>query len=291
MEETNTTMETTGNQTDEFLTGYDGSGPEMMEPETIQEEVTGGATEEDTASAADTTEEVTSETTTQEEPEAAEPEPAAPQQVWNIKLNRQERIIKPEEITSELLQKGFDYDRIREKYDEAQPIMQMMHDFAQASGMTVSEYAQYLRTEAKKASGMDEAEAKREIDLEDREAALRAKEATEQEEREDKEAYQQRVQADVAEFAKAFPDIYEKAKTDKTAIPKSVWDEVNKGLSLVAAYARYAVGAASNEAKAVKVRAEATAKNQTNAGRSTGSMRSAGNDVKVTDDFLDGYNG
>lgn len=222
----------------------------------------------------------------------AETEPtkqAAP--TWTVKHMGEEKILGAEDVTPELLQKGLDYDRIREKYDEAKPVMAMFTEFARQAGMSVADYAKFIRAEAKKAGGMSEADAKRAVDLEDREAAISEKEAAAQEESSAKEQGEARVQADLAEFAKAFPEIFEQAKSDPKVIPQSVWADIHRGLSLTAAYSRYAVAKAQEEAKAAREGAAADSENRRNAERSAGSMQSVGKDKKTSDPFLDGFDG
>ena len=74
-----------------------------------------------------------------------------------------------------LAQKGLDYDRIRGKYDESKPVMELFGSFAKQAGMSIPDYVSFIRTQAKQASGMSEAEARRTVELEDREAAVSAK--------------------------------------------------------------------------------------------------------------------
>ena len=149
----------------------------------------------------------------------------------------------------------------------------------------------YLRVEVKKAKNMSEDEALRAVDMEDREAAVAAKEAAQQEAENAQSASKARIKADLVDFAKAFPEVYQQAKVNPKAIPKEVWDEVNRnGMTLTAAYSRYAVNEAKREAAAADARADASSHNQKNSDRSTGSMKSAGNDSKIKDDFLTGLN-
>lgn len=210
-------------------------------------------------------------------------------QTWNVKHMGQERTLGISDVTPELLQKGLDYDRVRGKYDEAKPVMEMFTQFAAKAGMSVSDYVKLIRQEAKRAGGMSEAEAQRAVELEDREAAVSAKEAEAQAQEAAKKDGEDRVKNDLAQFAQAFPEVYEQAKSDPKALPDSVWKDVNAGMPLTAAYARYAVAKANEEAKAASQRAEAAAQNRRNALRSTGSMRSAGNDTRSSDPFLDGF--
>jgi len=210
-------------------------------------------------------------------------------QTWRVKHMDDVRTLTAKDITPELLQKGFDYDRIRDKYDEAKPVMEMFTEFAKGAGMSVADYVRFVRAESKKAAGMSEDEARRTVELEDREAAVSAKEAAQRAETETAESARAKVQADIAEFRKAFPDIYENARHDSGAIPAEVWNDMQQsGISLTAAYSRYAVKRAAQDAKAVRDAAEAAAINSRNGQRATGSLRSAGNDGKH-DAFLEGF--
>lgn len=290
-------VEQPADQQDAFMSGFDDDMPETEQAADQQTEQ-----EEGEAQAEDSGEETEADATADSESDSDQPEttgseagePAADQQpktpqTWLVKHMGETKTFAATDITPELLQKGLDYDRIRGKYDEAKPVMELFSEFAKNAGMSVADYAKFIRTEAKKAGGMSEAEAKRTVELEEREAAVAAKEAQQQDNATSKEANDARIRADLAEFEKAFPSVYKQAKTDPKTIPESVWKDVRDGLSLTAAYARYAVEAANAAAKAEKDRAEVAAQGRKNAARSTGSMRSAGNDSKNTDPFLDGF--
>ncbi|MBQ2470438.1 MAG: hypothetical protein II514_04565 [Ruminococcus sp.] len=68
------------------------------------------------------------------------------------------------------------------------------------------------------------------------------------------------IKDEVAEFAAAFPDVFERAHSDPRTIPQSVWNAVNAGKTLTEAYTDFKTGAFE----------------KANAARSTGSMKSAG---------------
>ena len=298
METENTTVEMeSADQHDYFLEGWGDDSPvtedanqqtEEAEEETTEEsaEVTETEEEGQTETESDTTEEA-ADTKSEEQTEEKE----LPTVSWNVKVLGEDKVVGVNDVTPEILQKGFDYDRIRTKYDEAKPVMEMFSEFAQKAGMTVTDYVKHIRTAAKKAEGMTDTEAKRAIDLEDREAAVSAKEAEQKEAEEKNTAQTERINADIAEFAKAFPDIYKEAKDNPKAIPQKVWDDVhNNGLTLTSAYAKYQVELANDAVKAAQALASAAAQNAKNSIRSTGSMKSAGNDTKNTDAFLEGWN-
>lgn len=191
-----------------------------------------------------------------------------------------------------LAQKGLDYDRIRGKYDESKPVMELFGSFARQAGMSIPDYVSFIRTQAKQASGMSEAEARRTVELEDREAAVSAKEAVEAQRQnganqaaQARAAAEARRNADIAEFQRLFPD----AAKDPKAIPQEVWSAVRSGMSLVSAYSKYAVDQANAARQAAEQKAAASAQNQQNASRSTGSMQSAGDPRASKDPFMEGW--
>lgn len=232
--------------------------------------------------------------TTAEKPEVEETAKTEPivEPSWVIKHFDEQKTVSAKDITPEVLQKGYDYDRIRAKYDEAKPLIEMFSAEASRRGISVADYAKLLRTESKKAEGMTDTEARRSVELEDREAAVSAKEKAQMDVQKAEDARRAKINAELAEFAKAFPDAYNKAASDPKSIPQSVYDAWKGGtLSLTAAYAQHMVSAAQAEAKQAEQRAATEVKNVKNASRSSGSMKSAGSDVKNTDPFLRGFNG
>ena len=290
-----TNMEQMANQQDAFLEGWEPADQqetetaevETVETEEVAEEVVEEQAEETTEAEAETTE--TEETTaTETEETAAE---SATEESWIVNYMGKQETLTKADITPELLQKGRDYDRIRAKYDEAKPVMELFTAFAAIANMSVVDYAKHLRAEAKRAEGLSEAEAARAIDIEDREAALAAKEAAEKDEQQAKENEAAKVRADLELFGKLYPDVYEQAKGNPSVIPKSVWEEVHKGESLVVAYKKYADAQIAAEKQQMTARVAAAEQSVKNTGRSTGSMKSAGNDTKNTDAFLEGWGG
>ena len=191
-----------------------------------------------------------------------------------------------------LAQRGMDYDRIRAKYDESKPAMELIGRLAKQAGTSISEYLSMSRVREKQSSGMNEAEARRAVELEDREAAVSAREAEEaQRQRAAEQASQSRTdaearrQADIAEFQRAFPD----AAKDPKSIPPQVWADVRSGMSLVSAYSRYAVSQARAAQQEAEQKAAAAAQNRKNEARSAGSMQSAGDTGRGKDPFMDGF--
>lgn len=303
-ENTNLNEQLTADQSDAFLDGWNDTEdiPTADQPE--ETEVSDADAEETAETTADdgNSEESVSESETEGDAETtdgasgneeADAEKTGKQETadasWVIKHLGGEKTMTAKDVTPELLQKGLDYDRIRGKYDEAKPVMEMFTEFAKNAGMSVADYARHIRAEAKKASGMSEAEAKRAVELEDREAAVAAKEAQQQESADEKTRSAEKISAEVEEFSRAFPEVYKQAENDPKALPKSVYESWKSGLTLTAAYAKYVVAQAAAEKKASEKREETAAQNAKNAARSTGSMKSAGNDTKSKDAFLEGF--
>jgi len=277
MDENTEVMEQTADQQDSFLAGWDEDDVKVEAVD--QPEETESAPE-----AAEKEEAGIAEAVPAENPTDIPKQPEA--QSWVVKHMGEERKMAASDITPELLQKGLDYDRVRGKYDEAKPVMEMFTEFAKSAGMTVTDYAKYIRAEAKKASGMSEAEAKRAVELEDREAAVNAAEAAQNESKNAKVVRDARIKDDLANFQAAFPEIYNQAKGDPKTIPQSVWNDVSSGkMTLTAAYSKYAVAQAQELARSATEAAKTSENNQRNASRSTGSMKSAGNDAKNRDAF------
>lgn len=290
MDEITNVEQQTADQQDAFLSGWnDEQTVTEVEPAADRAEEAEAEETEEVQQAAEQTAEENAEHTSEAAP-AEESKPAA-EPSWLVKHMGEEKTVKASDVTPELLQKGLDYDRVRGKYDEAKPVMEMFSEFAKKANMSVSDYVKYIRTEAKKADGLTAEEAQRVIDMEDREAAVAAKEAAQQESEKQANSRAERIRADLNEFASAFPEIYKTAKEDPNAIPESVWKDVSSGkMSLTAAYAKYAVEKANAEAVAATKTAEAAKNNQKNSERSTGSMKSAGSDTKSKDDFLNAFN-
>lgn len=203
--------------------------------------------------------------------------PAAPATV-HVKYMDTEKDLSIEEA-AELAQKGMDYDRVRAKYDESKPAMELIGYLAKQSGMNAADFITYVRTEAKKSQGMTDEQAKQAVALEDREASVSEKETEQKEQASRKEAdaaAKKRQQEEFARFAAKYPDV--KPET----IPKSVWEAVGGGESPVEAYQDYLIAKSAADALAAKQAAQ-------NAAASSGSMTTAGSGDQKKDLFDEGW--
>lgn len=293
--------EQSADQQDAFLDGWGDEQTAQDAPETSEtaegedttEEVTETASEAEGAQSAPDggAAETAAEAGAEAQTETTEQKADAPEKTWTLRhMDETKNVGEAEMVT--LAQKGMDYDRIRAKYDESKPAMEILSIFAKQKGVSVADYVSFLRTEAKKADGLSEAEARRSIELEDREAAVTAREAEQEAERQAAEqanaaanAAAQRRKADIDEFAREYPDV----ARNPDAIPKEVWDAVAAGSSLTVAYAKYTAKQAREEAERTRSAAQAAQQNIKNAARSTGSMQSAGQNAGGRDPFLEGW--
>ena len=165
------------------------------------------------------------------------------------------------------------------KYDEAKPVIEFMSRYARKAGVSLGEYVEQLRIEEKKAAGMPEEDARRAVELDNREERLRQEEASSAKAAEQTAASlaaAEKQRADIEAFAREYPDV------KPTEIPREVWDKVRSGESLLGAYTRY-------ENETLKVALAAASKARENAVRSTGSLKSAGSDNANRDPFDEGW--
>lgn len=229
------------------------------------------------------------------QPEGGQQLPSPPPKTWTLNHMGQAVTFGEADIPA-LAEKALDYDRVTAAYEEARPVMELFQGFARKANLSVPEYVARLRMQAKQLEGLDEAAARRAVEMEDREARVsiqeeRDRQRQEQERRlqEGQRRRQERVQSDIQEFIHVFPD----AAREFQNIPKEVWDAVNGGMSLVAAYARYAQAQANAQAHAAdeeqRRREAVEQQNRKNSEASTGSMRSAGNTHGPKDPFLEGW--
>ena len=283
-------QETPEEEADGFLTGWEETGEAEAAQEAAEEtaDLPGEAPPEEDAPPAEEAESAPEDT-----PPAENPPP--PPKTWTLNRQGQPLTVGETEIAA-LAQRGLEYDRLRAEYDGSRPVVELMRRFAQDAGLSLEDYTARLRAQAKQAQGLDAASARQQVELEDREARVAAQEAAERQRQAQAQQFQarqaqqrERIQRDVQEFASVFPD----AARDFRNLPGEVWQAVDGGMSLVAAYARYSAAQAQAEARAQaeeQARQEAVLRqNAENAARSAGSMKSAGQNHGPKDPFLDGF--
>lgn len=228
-----------------------------------------------------------------EAPKGTEQPPAErqPPKTWTLDLDGQSVQVGEQDLIG-LARKGAGYDSLSRAYEEARPMAELIAEFAGRAGLTPAQYMANLRTQMHQARGMSQEQARQAVELEDRERAVRAAEEQRQRERAQLQARQSREaamearrQQEVREFSRVFPDAARNFKD----IPPAVWQGVQQGLSLVAAYAMYQQGEAVKAAQAQEQAKQVAAQNASNAAKSAGSQRSAGDNFSGKDPFLEAF--
>lgn len=269
---------------DEDLAGFDEAWDE--EEETSSEDAgdesdDGPVTEEDS----DEQPEGQPEADHEEQPEEASEDSEEPgaetetaNQRFKIKYNGAEEEYDLDQMTV-LAQKGRDYDHVREdrdsmrgKYGKYEGFLQKLADKAGVSieeQIDLTEAMWLMDEEAEKGNSLTEAEALLRVQR-NRNAA------SEQQKEEQKPT---KADEEVTRFMREYPGVkYED-------IPQEVWAEANQTGELVAAYRGYEL----KQLKAENEKLKQAAKNERNAQRSTGPLKTSGNSKKL-DDFDEGWN-
>lgn len=224
------------------------------------------------------------------EPEAKQPEP----ETFTLKHLDETRTVNRDEVVA-LAQKGMDYDRMRGKYDDANARLKEIDDwFSQyTNGKDFASFRDDVEAaRLAQQRGIDKATALERIKLDRERKALEADRQNTAKADSEKEAQRQRANEDVRLFAERFPEAFAKFTTDRSVIPQSVWDAVNKGERLVDAYEKYQTAEHTKalEQRVKELEAQVKAKeqeqtkekqNEKNSKRSTGSAKSDGDDPAV----------
>lgn len=205
-------------------------------------------------------------------------------QTFTLNYLGAEKVVSKDEAVT-LAQKGMDYDRIRQKHEEtlselttAKDKLSFFEQMASSQGKTLdqlidSAMAEQLATR----EGIDPAVALGRVQLDRERKQLEAEKAKLTKGADEKATAEKKRQDDITAFQKEYPDVFAKLATDKNAIPATVWEDVNKGESLVVAYAKYERAQLKAELEKAKAEAEKTKQKQINKSRSTGSQTTKGN--------------
>lgn len=220
-------------------------------------------------------------------------------------LGEEHTVNRDEVIT--LAQKGMDYDRIHGKYEELtaentelktqmsdyeklKDQIEFFTDIAKESGMSVDELIeQTLAAQAANKNGTSIAAELPNVKLsierkafEKEKSKWETSKGTAASAADAENARREEVSKDLALFAEEFPDA---AKDIEHNVPQEVWDEVNKGQTLTAAYRKYAAKQKDAEIQSLKSQLEQAKQNEKNKSRSTGSQ-STGSINANDDDFF-----
>lgn len=201
------------------------------------------------------------EETQDQSPEDTIPEPPEPpqqQELFTIKNRDETRQVTRDELVS-MAQKGWDYDKIRQERDQlrqyrqnADPALQVVERYARRSGMSVGDYLDYVRRQERISDGRNE-----HVQMEKERASLDAQR---------RNALLQRVRQARQERQKDFGNFLSRYRgVDPKAIPRTVWERVAKGESLVTAYTEH-------ENKRLQAEIAAMKQNHKNRAQATGSL-------------------
>ena len=204
-------------------------------------------------------------------------------QTFTLNYLGAEKVVSKDEAVT-LAQKGMDYDRIRQKHEEtlselttAKDKLSFFEQIAGSQGKTLDQFIDEVAAEQLAArEGIDPAVALGRVQIERERKQLEAEKAKLAKGADEKATAEKKRQADIEAFQKEYPDVFAKLATDKNAIPAAVWEDVNKGESLVAAYAKYERAQLKAELERAKAEAEQIKQKQINKSRSTGSQATKG---------------
>ena len=204
-------------------------------------------------------------------------------QTFTLNYLGAEKVVSKDEAVT-LAQKGMDYDRIRQRHEEtlselttAKDKLSFFEQIAGSRGKTLDQFIDEVAAEQLAArEGIDPAVALGRVQIERERKQLEAEKAKLAKGADEKATAEKKRQADIEAFQKEYPDVFAKLATDKNAIPAAVWEDVNKGESLVAAYAKYERAQLKAELERAKAEAEQIKQKQINKSRSTGSQATKG---------------
>lgn len=260
---------------------FSDDGNHTEEPENTEEQ----QTEEVTSEPTETTTETTEPTETAEQPPANQPEMFELNYMGTVQKHTREEMIA-------LAQMGMDRDRILQQRDAAMQfrtqheadianLEQMAKDFGMENPAALLDA---MRVNLLRQQGKTQAEAEAIVRADNANRQLQGYQTQEQRVKEQQEASQRRMQEDVNNFVKLYPNV------DLRTLPKEVQDAVfGRGETLVQAYGRYEMQQLRAENQRLQQQIAAQKQNDKNKQKSLGSMKSGSATPKL-DDFMMGFN-
>lgn len=290
-----TTIETTG--ADDFLAGLNATEPQESEPKAQDEpEQTG----EESGAKPTEPEDGGKETDADKEPDKTD-EPAKEDKpiTIEVKYNGEIKSVTLDEAKP-LIEKGMNYDKIKERYDNS-PERLIVKKLADQAGKPVEEYIKLIEAKLEEANALTEAaevlkkypdipqELAKEIGA--LRASLKAKENAEQAERQRQESEQERQKKTLEDFVRAYPDI---KPEDFPKLPQTVLDAFRNGGDPVLAMKEYEMEQLKAQLKEAEEKAAKAQKvNEKNTKNKQTSVGSLGSDAakNPSDPFLAGLIG
>lgn len=278
---------------DEFAAAFDGDDGYQTDTteETAQTETNEETTEEPGGEAQETPENDESsreETASESEEPGADgggkPDSTIPEQKFTIKVNKEERQLSLAEMT-EFAQKGADYDRVknqletsrqseqslRAQLDEQQDYMDVLHLISEQTSTPMDQLMDQLHMNLLKGKGMSEAEAKAEIRAAKAEKQLKAVADQKAKEKAASDDNAARVQREVTEFRKQFPDVQITNELCEKLAP-----DIQAGMSMLGAYLKMENARKDAEIAELQRKQAAETQNKKNREKSPGSQTDSG---------------
>ncbi len=287
---------------EDFVSAFDGDGNQ-----TVTDQETGAQAEQQP----DTEQEATVTDEGAEKPDEGTGEEAggdvdAPEesdkpdaQTFTIKVNKEERNVGLAEMTA-LAQKGADYDRVKEQHtadqqtiqdlrtqlDGQKDVMEIMGILAEKTGTPLNDLAEMLYVSYRKGAGSTEAEAKLELQNARLQKGLDAVNAEKTRQKEAEEDDRNRVQREVDEFRRGYPDV---EFTDE--LVNRLTPDVQAGMTLLSAYQKYEAAQKETRIAELERQLAAEKKNRENRSSSPGSQNDSGGRRGKSDfdDFMSAF--
>ena len=182
---------------------------------------------------------------------------------FKVKHLHEEKEIPYEEAPT-YIQKGLDYDRVKQKYEDSKPVIGFVEKLAQQNGMSVQDYLKAV-DEYQRQQEIETLAQQRSLDPElAEELYLLRQERQERLTQKQQQEQQTKQQQEYLDFFDEFPTV----KPEE--IPDEVWRiKAERGISITDAYYRY-------ENKLIKNKTAIEETNKKNAESSTGSITGNG---------------
>lgn len=222
------------------------------------------------------------ETPDQEENPGKEQAPA--QELFTLKVNKEERQVNRDEVIS-LAQKGADYDRVKEQLTQSRAALQeaqasaaghqaaydAVKELAEASGVDMPTMIDNLKRSLLKSQGLSDDAITERLERQKLETENAALKKAQEETKAAQETAQARAQRELADFRKKYPDV----ELTKDLV-QSLTPDVQAGMSFTEAYQKQQQTVKDQEIARLKQELEAERQNKANRARSLGSQKDSG---------------
>lgn len=291
---------------DEFFGAFEGADGNQTDTEEIvtesepTEDTAESTVEESASEGEEATESV--ETAEEESNQGADKDGAEGKQKPENKDSEQKFVVKVNSETKEVsyadapawIQKGMDYDRVKEqlaterknsqdlqsKLDQQGEYIDTLKLVSEVSNIPVPELLERLHVNAIKKEGQTEAEVRAQIRADKLERQLKAQTEQHSEQKKEQDQANERMERDIQEFRTAFPDV-----TLTEELAGKLAADIRAGMSLTSAYLKMENQRLRQEAEQQKQAVAAAAKNKSNRAKAPGSQRdSGGQKAKAAED-------